>query len=363
MIKDHEADFAAIGRQILADPDYPRKIIANDPQDIRQCLRCNECLGAGNKNCTVHCAVNPTLGNDYTETSTLHPATHPKKVAIVGAGPAGMNAALSAARRGNQVTLYEKLPRLGGLMYYVGLPSFKIDYRKFTDYLIRQVKSQDNLTIKMATPFTEEIAEKEQFDRIIVATGSEWFLPNIPGAHDGGILNPLEVLDGKFPDVQNFIVCGAGLVGCEVAMSLAEQGKDVTILDIVPNSNPANLYGVDWSINARLMADHVNLQLQKKIVQMSPTEVVVDTKKHEQPYFFNTGKGTEKPYDLSGPYDGGRKTFKGDAVICALGMRSVNGLAKTLLSKQYPVDVIGDAIRPRKILNAVHEGFQIGRRI
>ncbi|MCC6117816.1 hypothetical protein LA430_15105 [Lactiplantibacillus plantarum] len=75
------------------------------------------------------------------------------------------------------------------------------------------------------------------------------------------------------------------------------------------------------------------------------------------------GKGTEKPYNLAGPYDGGQKTFTGDAVICALGMRSVNQLAKQLVDQRYPVDVIGDAIRPRKILDAVHEGFQVGRRI
>ncbi|MGM9906732.1 FAD-dependent oxidoreductase [Limosilactobacillus sp.] len=367
MISDGQAEFAAIGRQILADPDYPNKVINNHTADIRQCLRCNECLGAGNKNCTIHCAVNPNLGNDLTETAILHPVSTPKEIAVVGSGPAGMNAALAAARRGHHVTLYEKQNRLGGLMYYVGLPKFKIDYQKFTDYLIRQVAKEETIEVKLNTPFTLETAKAHHYDKIIAATGSEWFIPNIPGAHDQGILNPLEVLDGKFPDVENFLVCGAGLVGCEVAMSLAEQGKKVTVLDIVPNSNPANLYGVDWSINARLKADNVKVELQKKILHMSANEVVVATKKEEAPYFFNTGKGKEKPYDLSGPYDGGEESFKGDAVICALGMRSVNQVAKDLMANHFPVEVtvevIGDAIQPRKILDAVHEGYQVGRRI
>lgn len=361
MIADGEADFAALGRQILADPDYPSKLMAGQIEDVRQCLRCNECLGGGNKNRTLHCAVNPNLGNDLMESTELRPAAKKKRIGIIGSGPAGLNAAITAAARGHEVVLYEKGERLGGLMYYVGKPAFKIDYQKYTNHLIHMVKTLD-VDIRMNTEFTEEIAAKEQFDKIIAATGSEWFIPNIPGANDGGILSPLEVLDGNYPDVQNFIVCGAGLVGCEVSMHLAESGKKVTMIDIVPNSSPANLYGVDWNINARLKADHIQVELEKKILSMSPTEVVVDTKKTEQPHNPNTGKGTERPYDLSGPYDGGQKTFKADAVICALGMRSVNDLATTLLEKGYPVEVIGDAQKARKILNAVHEGYHAGRR-
>ncbi len=89
----------------------------------------------------------------------------------------------------------------------------------------------------------------------------------------------------------------------------------------------------------------------------------MDTKKTEPPLNLNTGKGTEKPYDLSGPYDGGTKVFKGDAVICALGMKALDGLLNELAEKGYPVEAIGDAMGARKILNAVHEGYHAGRRI
>lgn len=361
MIANGEADFAALGRQILADPEYPEKLASGHTDDMRQCLRCNECLGGGNKNRTLHCAVNPTLGLDYSENATLHPVHTKKRIGIVGAGPAGLNAAITAAQRGHDVVLYEKSDRLGGMLYYVGKPSFKKDYQKYTDYLIHTVKAL-GVDIRLNTTFTTEIAAQEQFDKLIVATGSEWFIPNIEGAHDGGILNPLEVLDNHFPDVDSFLVCGAGLVGCEVSMHLAELGKKVTMIDIVPNSSPANLYGVDLSINARLQADHVHVELEKKILKMSPTEVICDTKKHETLHNPNTGKGTERPYDLSGPYDGGQRTFKADAVICALGMRSVNALAQELLAQGYLVEVIGDAQKVRKILDAVHEGYHAGRR-
>ncbi len=361
MLAAGETDFAALGRQILADPDYPQKLAEDRIEDMRQCLRCNECLGGGNKNRSLHCAVNPTMGIDYQEMATLHPALVKKRIAIVGAGPAGLNAAITASHRGHDVVLYEAQDRLGGMLYYVGRPSFKIDYKKYMDYLIHTVESL-NVDIRPNTPFTAEIAASENYDKIIVATGSEWFIPNIPGTRNGGILNPLEVLDGNLPDVDNFLICGAGLVGCEVAMHLTELGKNVTMIDIVPNSSPANLYGVDLSINARLAADHVNVELEKKILSMSPTEVVCDTKKTATPHNPNTGKGTERPYNLSGPYDGGKKAYHADAVICALGMRSVNGLANDLLAQGYPVEVIGDAQKVRKLLDAIHEGFHAGRR-
>lgn len=362
MLENGEADFAAFGRQSLADPDYAKKVMDDDIEDMRQCLRCNECLGGGNKNRTLHCAVNPDLGHDYDHSTIINSAVKKKRIAIVGSGPAGLNAAISANERGHEVVLYEKNNRLGGLMYYVGKPSFKIDYRKYTDYLIHTVKKTDT-DIRLNTPFTLEEADKENYDEIIVATGSEWYLPSIPGAKDGDILNPLEVLDNHYPDVDHFLIAGAGLVGCEVAMHLAEKGKKVTMIDIVPNSNPANLYGVDWSINAKLVADHVDVQLDQKILAMSPTSITVDTKKEKAKHNMNTGKGTEKPYDFFGPYDGGQKVYHGDAVICALGMRSVNDLAQELIKAGYTnIEVIGDAIRPRKILDAVHEGYHAGRR-
>ncbi|MGN1022280.1 MAG: FAD-dependent oxidoreductase, partial [Lachnospiraceae bacterium] len=362
MIANGEVDFAALGRQILADPDYPTKIMEDRIEDMRQCLRCNECLGAGNKNRALHCAVNPNVGNDGEIETVIFPAKVKKRVAVVGSGPAGLNAAIAAAERGHTVVLFEKSNRLGGLMHYVAAPAFKIDYRKYTDYLIHTVK-KSGVEIRMETEFTEAIAAREKFDKILVATGSELLVPRIEGMDGKGILSPWDVLDNKYPDVENFLICGAGLVGCEVAMHLAEHGKHVTMIDIVPNLAPANLYGVDYSLNARLKADHVQIELNKSIRKVTPTEVYVATKKVEPKLNLNTGKGTERPYDLSGPYDGGEKVFRGDAVVCALGMKPVSGLLDDLGAKGYPIEAIGDAMGARKLLNAIHEGYHAGRRI
>ncbi len=363
MIGNGEADFVALGRQILADPDYPTKIVENRPEDIRQCLRCNECLGGGNKNRTLHCTVNPHLGNDgQLNTLILTEAKDKKSVAIVGSGPAGLNAAISARERGHEVDLYEKDRRLGGLMYYVGAPDFKIDYRKYTAYLINRVKKL-GVNIKLEEEFTIETARRENYDRIIVATESVLAYPKIDGMDNKEILNLLEVLDDNYPDVDSFLICGAGLVGCEVAMHLAEKGKDVTMIDIVPNLNPANLYGVDYNLNARLMVDGVKIELNKAVKKITPTSVIVDTKKVEPPLNLNTGKGTERLYDLSGPYDGGEKEFTADAVIVALGMKPLDKLLDELSEEGFPIEAICDAMGARKILSAVHEGYHAGRRI
>lgn len=361
MIANGEADFAALGRQILADPDYPNKLMEGRLEDMRQCLRCNECLGGGNKNRTLHCAVNPDLGHDYQESTKLYPVAQPRRIAVIGSGPAGLNAAIAAKTRGHHVVLFEQEQRLGGLMYYVGKPDFKVDYRKYTDYLIHTVEKL-GVEIRRNTPFTIQTAEQEQFDKIIAATGSEWFIPELEGANEDTLLNPLDVLDNKIPDVDSFIVLGTGLVGCEVAMHLAEQGKTVTMIGRGPNCNPANLYGVDWNINARLAVDKVDVQMDTKPLRMTATEVVCATKKIKSKHNPNTGKGTEKPYDRSAPYDGQVVTFRAGAVVGAMGMRAVNALAYELIERGFPVELVGDAQGARKIIDAVHEGFHAGRR-
>ncbi len=358
MIGAGEADFAAIGRQILADPDYPTKVKENRIEDMRQCLRCSECLGGGMKWNSLTCAVNPEVGRTYQPFMQLIPTRQKKRIAVIGSGPAGMQAAINASQKGHDVVLFEKAARLGGLLYYVGLPEFKVDYRRFTDYLINEV-NKSPVEVRLNTEFTPHTAATEVFDKYIIATGSEHFVPPIAGTDQFSLLNPLAILDGEIPNVDRFIVCGAGLVGCEVSLHLAEMGKQVTMLDIVPDSAPAHLYGVDWVINGKLAEDHVQVKLGNKILSVTDTSVTCQTRKQQQPH---NPKDVWTPYDLSAPFDGDVVRYEADGVICALGMRSVNTLSAVLDEYGYDYEVIGDAYQPRKILTAVHEGYHAGRR-
>lgn len=356
MIEKGEADFLALGRQILADPDCPNKIMEGRQDEIRQCLRCNECIASAGKGVALKCAINPCMGHDYMEHTAIHKAEETKRIAVIGSGPAGLVAAITAAKKGHQVILFEKADRLGGLMYYVGKPEFKIDYQKYLDYLLHMLE-KSSVEVRKNTEFTVDTAKEEKFDKIIAATGSETLVPRLEGVENA--LNPLDILDGKIPEAKSFIVCGAGLVGCEVSMHLAELGKDVTMIDIVPDAHAAHMYAVDWSINAKLAQDGVRVELGEKILKIEKNAVVCQPRQEKMPH---DPRILQMPVDLSGPYAEENVTFTGDAVICALGMKAVNTMAYELKDAGYPVEIIGDAYGARKIIDAVHEGFHAGRR-
>lgn len=333
------ADFIAIGRQIIADPDYPQKVLAGKPETIRRCLRCNECLGEVMKSKGISCAVNPEAGKEYEDYTIIKPAAVKEKVAVIGSGPAGMKAVLTAVERGHDVTLFEKDNRLGGMLYYVGLPEFKKDFRDYTKYMIQAVKSS-GAKIETGVEVTAELIKDRKFKKVIVATGAETCKPNIDGSEDNTIYDPIKVLDGDLPEGQHVIVCGAGLCGCEVAMFLAENGKKVTVIDMLPEA------ALDMPIYSRWV-------LNSKMAELDIT-VKTDHEIHEM-----TGKV------VSCTNNGENITYQADAVVCALGLKSRKTLTEQLRETCRDIEIIpvGDTNSPRKIIQAVHEGFHAARTI
>jgi 2,4-dienoyl-CoA reductase-like NADH-dependent reductase (Old Yellow Enzyme family)/thioredoxin reductase len=339
-LEKSEADFVSMGRQIIADPDYPSKVTAGKPEAIRRCLRCNVCLGEVMESRGISCAVNPEAGKEYESFVKITPASRKKKVAVVGAGPAGLQATLTAAERGHDVTLFEKEKRLGGALHHVGIPDFKVDYRDYTVYIIEAVKNC-GARIKTGIDADADSLVKEGYDTIIVATGASTYKPAIDGADDESILDPLKVLEGAIPEGKEIIVCGAGLVGCEVAMFLAEKGKDVMMIDQLPEPAPGMTIFTKWVLNAKLAELGVSVKLEHKITRM-------------------TGRSVECKHD------GQTVTFDAGAVVCALGMKPrqrLTGELRSRLGNSAEIIPVGDTNSPREIVDAVHEGFHAARRI
>jgi NADPH-dependent 2,4-dienoyl-CoA reductase/sulfur reductase-like enzyme len=263
------------------------------------------------------------------------PVKTPKNIAVVGAGPAGLEAARVAALRGHKVTIYESQKRLGGLLNEASAPEFKADIRPFMEYLITAVdKLGVTIIHKKATA-----AELKKFDTVICATGSSIIIPKIPGVNKSIVTNALDVLNNKVKVGKNVIVAGGGLVGSETAIHLAQNGHKVTIVEMLPQimrdvgSSDTVVY------NEKIAENGIKVMTSTRLESIEDSGATVLVK----------GRSTEH--------------IKADTIVLALGFRSNSELADELTGKGIDVRVIGDAVKPGKIFDAVHTGYRVGLKV
>jgi 2,4-dienoyl-CoA reductase-like NADH-dependent reductase (Old Yellow Enzyme family)/thioredoxin reductase len=340
ILEKGEADFIAFGRQSIADPEFPNKIMDNRAEDIRFCLRCNECLAEVMANCGLMCAVNPEAGQEYEVYIENKDAKEIKRIAVIGGGPAGMQAAITASKRGHKVDLFEKNDSLGGQLYYAAIPDFKLEFKDYLAYLIRTVENS-SVNIKYNTEVDIEFLKKENYDEIIVATGANTFVPGIVDCNEEDILNPLAVLDGKQPVSDDVIICGGGLVGTEVALFLAEQGKKVKLLDLLDGIAPGMAIYSKWVLQARLKQAGVEVFPYHRIDKMGKDKVEATN--------LNTSE---------------RITLEAKDVICCLGMRPDRKLLDDLIEDgEMLFTPVGDVNGARKIMQATQEAYAAARLI
>ncbi|HSR10667.1 MAG TPA: FAD-dependent oxidoreductase, partial [Thermodesulfobacteriota bacterium] len=329
-IAEGKADFVAFGRQFIADPDFARKLDRGARDEVRPCIRCNE-MCMGRITVGVRCTVNPEVGY---EGEKLQAASKPKRVVVIGGGPAGMEAARVAAIRGHNVTLYEKNRQLGGHLVEASVPKFKEDIGNYRDWLVRQM-GKVGVKVVLGTEISPAALAEDNPDAVVVATGSTAFRPNIAGIEKGNAVSAIDVLLGKADAGSRPIVAGGGAVGCEVALYLARQGKQVTLVEMLPQI-AADVPPLRNALVAQLAEAAVKIQTNTKIAAVTDKGVTA----------ISADKNIVE--------------ITGDKVILALGLVPDDRLYKAVHEKVSEVYVVGDSVEARRMGEAIHEGYRVG---
>jgi 2,4-dienoyl-CoA reductase-like NADH-dependent reductase (Old Yellow Enzyme family)/thioredoxin reductase len=234
IVASGKADMVAMIRTVIADRDCVEKAKKGQDDQIRPCLRCNNCVGTCVMYTTpLRCAVNPLAGRE-TEVLYIKEPERKKKVVIVGGGPAGMEAAKTAVERGHDVVLFEKDDHLGGTLVTAAALPFKADVKSYLEWAVRTTTNAPRLDIRISTEATADRIREEKPDVIFVATGAAPILPPIPGIKGKNVVWAGDVDLGNVTVGENVLLAGAGVTGCETAFHLAQQGKKVTIIDMLP---------------------------------------------------------------------------------------------------------------------------------
>ena len=336
ILEEGKADLIAIGRRLLADPNLPNKVAEGRVSEIVQCIGCMECierLAFDERGEGVACVVNPALGKE--KAYQIKPAGKVKNVVVVGGGPAGMQAAIVAAKRGHKVTLLEKEAKLGGQLNIAALPPFKGDILPWIDYLVNQVK-KTGVKVELNTDATAEIVARKKPDAVIIAAGGTPAMPDITGIDRSNVVTAQDVLSGKARVGQNVVIIGGGMVGCETAQYLVKQGKTVTIIEILKR-----MANDMFIMTRRRLMD----ELRNRKVGMLTSATCDEIK-----------EGTVQVITA----DGKKETVLADTVVIAAGYKANDRLYKALEGKVPEIHCIGNSAKPRRIFEANSEGYHAG---
>ena len=338
-IQDGKIDAVVLGRAALADPEYPNKVLTGHTEKIRPCIACNQgCITRLQQGKQPTCAVNPVAMREVRY--ALRPCVQPKKVVVVGGGVAGMEAARTAAMRGHKVFLYEKNGSLGGNLIPGGSHSFKKEVRELNAWYQNELKALP-VEIHTGETVTSEQLRNMDADVIILATGSVPVMPNIPGMDDKKVLGCMEAFAHPEKVGQKVMVIGGGLVGCEMALDYAQDGKEVMVVEALPKILSAGI--LSPIPNGQMIPDlfehhHVTVLEKHRLSAVENGKVILES-------------------------DGQKKVLDADTVVIAVGFRPAPSMAQELQGCGAVVYEIGDGQKVSTILHAVWDGYEVGNNI
>ena len=330
IIKSGQADVVELGRASLADPYLPKKAYDGCADDITPCLRCYECFGATGQLEMVKCAVNPTMGEQLAAKLPKKTPGQKKKVLVAGGGPAGMQAAITAANRGHEVILAEKSDKLGGNLHPAGAAYFKEDIRKLIEVMEKRV-SRAGVDVRLNTDVTPAYVKETEPDVLFVAIGSNEMRPPIKGLDSDKVVMAIEA--ELYPEKlgKKVAIMGGGLVGAEAAIGFHHEGKECTIIEM----KPAIAEEVNSFYRGGLMPE----------VEKAAT-CYVDTKVKEV-----------VPSGVLCERNGEEMLVEADTVVCALGFTSPYDKVDELADLVDEYYIIGDCKKIGKIYDAINTAY------